>query len=113
MIDMAQEDKGLVMRGLLLLTAIGILVAAVLAIVFWRPQTPPPAVEKPPEHFIPSVVLPPVGDFPCAVHWAAIAQLGQSLPSAPGFDIRYNAAVALARRGSDAVPWPLIREMLD
>ena len=39
--------------------------------------------------------------------------LAESLPSAPGWEIRYNAAATLAHRGSPATPWPLIREMLD
>ena len=81
---MAQEDKGLILRGLLLLAAVGIIITAVLAIIFWRPTTEPTAVK-----------------------------FDEKAPSAPGFDIRYSAATALARRGSTAVPWPLLREMLD
>ena len=34
-------------------------------------------------------------------------------PSTPGWEVRYNAATTLARRGSAAVPWALLREMLD
>ena len=81
---MAQEDKGLILRGLLLLAAIGIIITAVLAIIFWRPTTEPTMVK-----------------------------LDDTKPSAPGYDVRYSAATALARRGSSAVPWPLLREMLD
>ncbi|MBI2805425.1 MAG: hypothetical protein HYX68_10655 [Planctomycetes bacterium] len=81
---MAQEDKGLVVRGLLLFAGISTLVAIVLFIVFLRDR-PEPALA--PEH---------------------------DLPASPaGHDIRYNAAATLARRGSSQVPWPLIREMLD
>lgn len=82
---MAQEDKGLVLRGLLLLAAIGIIFTAVLAMIFWRPTT----LDAP------------------------LVKLDEKPPSAPGYDVRYSAATALARRGSAAVPWPLLREMLD
>jgi hypothetical protein len=82
---MAQEDKGLVLRGLLLLAAIGIIITAVLAMIFWRSEP----VEAP------------------------LVKSGEAMPSAPGSDVRYAAAAALARRGSAAVPWPLLREMLD
>lgn len=84
---MAQEDKGLVVRGLLLLSAIGVLVLIVLVIIFVRPHTPPVQDDD--------------------------RELSETPASAPGFDIRYNAAATLARRGSDRVPWHLIREMLD
>ena len=110
---MAQEDNGLILRGLLLFTAIGVLVAFVLGFLFLRPQPQVTAtLQTPPEHTIPSA-LPHAGAFPANVSWYAIYQLGETMPSAPGWDIRYNAAIALARRGSASVPWPLIREMLD
>lgn len=110
---MAQEDKGLVLRGMLLLAAISIIITAVLAMIFWRPNTQPTTLDAPPEYHVPTVVLPPVGGFPAGISWYAIVKLGETMPSAPGFDVRYNAATALARRGSAAVPWPLLREMLD
>ena len=77
------EDTGFVKRGFLLLGGMTVLVLTVLAIILYRPpQTPP---------MMPSD-LPP--------------------ESAPGWQIRYNATVALARRGSDQVPWKVVREML-
>ena len=82
---MAPEDKGLVLRGLALLAFIAGVVALVLAIIFWRPQPVGPSVRIP-------------------------ANLA---PSAPGWEIRYNATATLARRGSAQVPWPVMREMLD
>jgi hypothetical protein len=110
---MAQEDRGLVLRGLILLGAISLLVAGVLGFIFWRGKTPPPSVDVPPEHFVSSVVTPPLGDFPAGISWYAVLQLGETMPSAPGWEVRYNAATTLARRGSDAVPWPLLEEMLN
>jgi hypothetical protein len=110
---MAQEDKGLVLRGLLLLTLIGVLVIGVLAILFWRTPEPVAATERPAEIFVPSVVLPGAGEFPSSIAWLAMYEMTRTMPSAPGFDVRYNAAATLARRGSAKTPWPLIREMLD
>jgi hypothetical protein len=112
---MAQdEDRGLVYRGLFLVAGIGLLVVTVLAIILWRPQTSEikgPAV--PPEQRIPLVAVPSIGDYPANVPWLALADLSENLPSGPGWEIRYNAAATLARRGDDEVPWHRIREMLD
>jgi hypothetical protein len=77
------EDTGLAKRGLLLLGAMTAIVTVVLVILFNRTGAEAP-------------VAPDGGD-----------------PSAVGWVIRYNAAAALARRGSDNVPWPLYRELLD
>jgi hypothetical protein len=110
---MAQEDKGLVLRGLILLCGIGVIVAIVLGIIFWRSPAPPPPLASPPEHQIPAVIVPPLGGYPSGVPWIALASLRDSMPSAPGWNIRYNAATTLARRGSSSVPWHSIREMLD
>jgi len=79
------DDSGFVRRGFLMLGGMTILVGIVLAILFWKPVAPPTAI---PTH------LP-------------------AEPSAPGWQVRYNAAIALARRGSAKTPWPLLREMLD
>lgn len=81
---MAMDDKGLVLRGFFLLAVIGAIVSVVSAILFTRPQSPPPTMATAP-----------------------------GAPSAPGWEIRYNAATTLARRGSTKTPWPLMREMLD
>jgi hypothetical protein len=110
---MPQEDKGLVFRGLALLAVIGVLVAVVLGFLLWRPNTPPPTLVAPPEHQIPAMVLPNLGAFPSGVAWYSISQLADTMPSAPGWEVRYNAATTLARRGSPSVPWELLREMLD
>ncbi|MSU78988.1 MAG: hypothetical protein EXS16_12945 [Gemmataceae bacterium] len=111
---MQQEDKGLVYRGLILLTLIGVLVLVVLAILFWRPQ-PIRTVESttPPELRVPILVAPSIGGFPGAIAWLAMWDFAENAPSMPGWEIRYNAAATLARRGSDVVPWHLFAEMLD
>jgi hypothetical protein len=110
---MAQEDKGLVLRGFFLLAIIACLVAFVLTVLFWRNEPPAATAQTPPENYIPLAIAPSLAPFPANVSWAALAQLGETLPSAPGFDIRYAAARTYARRGSPATPWPVFREMLD
>jgi hypothetical protein len=110
---MAQENQGLALRGLILLAVIGGLVTLMLGFMFWQSHTPPPTLVAPPEHQIPSLAAPNVGAFPSGISWYAIYQLGETMPSAPGWEVRYNAATTLARRGSAAVPWALLREMLD
>lgn len=79
------EDTGFVKRGLLLLTGMTCLGLVVLGIVLYRPERPMPELPK---------------DLPAD-------------PSSPGWQIRYNAAIALARRGSEHVPWKVVAEMLD
>jgi hypothetical protein len=111
---MAQEDKGLILRGLLLLTFIGALVTFVLGFMLWRQQPPDvKALTVAPENLVALTALPSTGDFPASVSWLAVQQMAETMPSAPGWEVRYNAAASLARRGSDAVRWDLIREMLD
>src|SRR5688572_15212209 len=110
---MAQEDKGLVLRGILLLTFVSVIVAFVLVMIFWRPQPEKTRTEPLPEFAIASLVAPTMSGFPSHVLWPTLGQLSQQLPSEPGWEVRYNAAATLARRGSANVPWPIMREMLD
>ncbi|HEX3313849.1 MAG TPA: hypothetical protein VHR72_03105 [Gemmataceae bacterium] len=79
------DDSGFVRRGLLMLGGMAILVGIVLTILFWKPVPPPTPIPA---------------DLPAEA-------------SAPGWQVRYNAAIALARRGSAKTPWPIFREMLD
>src|SRR4051812_19081385 len=102
---MAQEDTGLAQRGLLLLTAMTALVAVVLWIMFQRPAQELPAEASRSEAIVPAVVMPDAG-FPGAVAWPVLYQLADDLPSPAGWEVRYNAANTLTRRGSDRVPWP-------
>ena len=111
---MKQEDKGLVLRGLLLLGLISVLVAFVLVVLFWRrPQEPPAAKKEEPEIYVAVLTASSAVPGTGTCWYALTTKLSETLPSAPGWDIRYNAAIALARRGSPEVPWPLLREMLD
>ena len=106
---MAQDDRGLVLRGFFLLAFIGVLVTGVMAMLFMRPQSAPPPVAIGPEPLVASLVA----GVPVGIPWGVVHELGETLPSAPGWEIRYNAATTLARRGSAAVPWHRLREMLD
>ena len=79
------EESGFVKRGFAMLAAMVVLVAVVLGIILYKPSQTPPS---------------PGADLPAR-------------ESAPGWTIRYNAAGTLARRGSDQVPWRVLREMID
>ena len=106
-----QQDPGLVQRGLLLLGGIAALVVVVLLIALRHPDAP--STRPAPSDPVVFAAFLPTAPFPATPAWPMLVQLGEQLPSAPGWQVRYNAAVALARRGSLKTPWPLIREMLD
>jgi hypothetical protein len=79
------DENGFVKRGFFLLGTMAGLTAIVMAILFYRPEQPLPIESK---------------NLPAKA-------------SGDGWKIRYNATIALLRRGSDQVPWPIVREMLD
>jgi len=79
-------DAGLVKRGFVLLGLMVLLGATVLFIIYQGPRGGTPIEPT------------RVEDVP---------------PSSPGWEIRVNAAAALARRGSDQVSWSVFREMVD
>ena len=106
------SDSGLVKRGFILLGLMAILVTTVLFIIFQGPR--PTAASPAPraEDFAWSVAA-PTATFPANVSWGALYQLSAHVPSPPGWEVRYNAAATLARRGSDQVPWDVFGEMLN
>lgn len=106
------DDSGMVKRGLMLLSMIGILAVAVLLILFRNRGPAASRNDVQPELLIGGVIAPAVA-FPLSVNWAAVQELGDSLPSAPGWEIRYTATRVLAHRGSPKVPVPILCEMLD
>ena len=55
----------------------------------------------------------PAAGLPGSVSWAALGALGERLPSGRGWEIRYQAVEALARRGSERLPFDVLAEMLD
>jgi hypothetical protein len=110
---MQQQDTGLWRRGLLLLALVGTLAVVVLVVVLrGRGGDDVPEEGIRPEPLVP-LVASPAATFPGSLSWGALYQLGEALPSPPGWEIRYNATVALARRGSPYVRLDVLREMLD
>lgn len=105
------QDSGLVQRGLLLLGGMAALVVVVLLIALRGPESPSANAPQRTPLLVPVCIS--AAPFPATLGWPLLAPLGEQLPSAPGWEIRYNAAAALARRGSPKTPWPVIREMLD
>jgi hypothetical protein len=79
------EDRGFVVRGFVMLGLMAVLAMVVLLIVFQKPADKLP------------------------VDPAGIA----AEASPKGWEVRYNAALALARRGSPATPWEIVAEILN
>jgi hypothetical protein len=109
---MANEDTGIVQRGLMLLGVIGIIAATVLFILFRNRGVATVRTESRPELAIASVALPASG-FPLSINWGVLHDVGDSLPSVPGWETRYTATRVLAHRGSPKLPVPVLCEMLD
>src|SRR5262245_4990473 len=108
----AKQDSGLVRRGLFLLVLIGGLVSVVLWIIFQRPAQPTPPDVNQPEPQLVRLATPDPG-LPSSLSWPALGMLTESLPSSPGWEVRYNAAASLGRLGAPEVPWPIIADMLN
>jgi hypothetical protein len=106
------QDSGLIRRGLMLLALMTALVVVVLSILFQRPRQALPEEQARTELFATTLFTPMAG-YPASLSWVGLYQVGQELPSAPGWEVRYNAAWALARMGSNQLPWRLFHEMLD
>lgn len=109
---MVAEDSGIVRRGLMLLGLIGIVAVTVLFILFRQGGPATARAESRPELSIASLAVPGAG-FPLCINWGSLHDLGQSLPSSPGWETRYTATRVLAHRGSPRVPVPILCEMLD
>jgi hypothetical protein len=110
---MSQEGKGLIQRGLLLVGGIAVLALVVLWILLARPGGGETPKETVPTEWLAMFGGTGVQPFPGYVDWPAVAELPKVLPSGPGWEIRYNATLALARRGSTHLPLGTVREMLD
>ncbi len=106
-------DSGspLARRGLLLLGMMTAIVIAVWVMLLRGTRQEIPTEKRDPAPLA-ALVASPVSGL-TGVSWVALGQVGQTLPSAPGWEVRYNAAIALARRGSTHVPFDLLAEMLD
>jgi hypothetical protein len=105
------SNAPLARRGLLLLGMMTAIVIAVWAMLFRGTRQEIPTEKRDPGQLA-SLVASLASGLP-GVSWSALGQFGQTLPSAPGWEVRYNATIALARRGSTRVPFDLLAEMLD
>src|SRR5262249_10551821 len=83
----SDSESGFVKRGFYLLIGMILLAGVVLAILFGRPQGGTQPTET--------------------VDLSGVSE------SAPGWRIRYSAAISLAKRHSTHVPWKSFEEMLD
>jgi hypothetical protein len=108
---MATESSPLARRGLLLLGMMTAIVIAVWAMLLRGTRQEIPTEKRDPAPLASLVAS--LASGPPGVSWSALGQVGQTLPSTPGWEVRYNAAIALARRGSARVPFDLLAEMLD
>lgn len=104
------QETGLWKRGLVLLVLMGALAAVVLWTVLQQPDLP---AREAPARPGPVVLLTGSAGLPGALSWGSLYQIGELLPSTPGWEIRYNAALALARLGSRKAPLDVLGEMLD
>src|SRR5579872_4267218 len=98
------QDNGLVKRGIFLLVLMSGLVILVLVMLFPRSDTRLPIALPRPELLAATLVQADTS-FPANVTWLGVQRIGEAFPSSLGWRIRYNAATALARRGSPNVPW--------
>jgi len=105
-------ESGLAQRGLLLL-GLMLAIVAVVSFVLFRPTGNPAQEDSNRPELVALAVPNPGACFPGDINWGAMAILGQSLPSSPGWMVRYNATLALARRGSAKTPFDVLSEMLD
>src|SRR5215471_9557304 len=96
-------DTKIVRRGLLLLALVGTLAATVLVMMLRRPGRTEPVSATRVETLAPFLVVPATG-FPASLTWATLFQLGDALPSAPGWEIRYTATRVLALKCSPKIP---------
>src|SRR5688572_29917259 len=112
MSHVSDQDSGLIKRGLGLLALMSLLVVVLLTIMFNRNTPYVPAASARPEAHAAALVRFDA-PFPASVAWGGLYQVGEIMPSAPGWEVRYNAVQAQARRGSPHVRWDVMREMLD
>lgn len=111
------NDSGLWKRGIFLLILVGAIAGVALFVALRRPDVAENAAAPiAPELLTPMLYTPAlaaVAPFPASINWGALQQIAQSAPSAKGWEIRYNAALALARKGEANLPFEVLLEMLD
>ncbi|MCI0457516.1 MAG: hypothetical protein L0Z62_11145 [Gemmataceae bacterium] len=106
------SSSGLVRRGLLLLGGLLLVMYLFWTLLVRGPQQELPSETRRPE-VVAALVAAPTSGFPGTVPWSSLGKTAELMPSAPGWQVRYNATITLARRGSPEVPFDLLTEMLD
>jgi hypothetical protein len=109
---MSQQDSGLWKRGLVLLALMAALAGVVLYAVLHHSEPAYPPETARPEPVVLLVGSPAAG-LAGGLSWVALYQLGELLPSSPGWEIRYNATLTQAGLGDPQVRLEVLREMLD
>ena len=107
------KDAGsaLVQRGLLLLAVMTALVIAVWAMLMRGRRQEIPTEPQQPE--LPAALIGSANAGLSGISWVSVGQMRETLPSPRGWEVRYQAATILARRGSSHVPFDILAEMLD
>ena len=107
------NDSGLWKRGLILFLVLAGISGVVLFIIFYRFGQSAPTSQPVDYETLAPMVCTPSAPFPASISWGTLYLYHQNAPSLKGWEIRYNATLALARRGSVHVPWDVMEEMLD
>jgi hypothetical protein len=108
----APEGTRIVQRGLVLLLVTSALAVSVLMIMLRRHTPVEQTSDNSPRTAVAAIAVASTA-FPANIPWGAVYQAGDTMPSAPGWEIRYTASRVLASRGSAKVPLPVLCEMLD
>ena len=106
------SGRGFLIGALLLVLGLGAFGAYQVYTVWKAPTQAVAKADAPPEWLVPAAQT-PLAAFPSNIAWGTLRHLGETLPSAPGFEIRYTATRVLAHRGSPKVPLDNLREMID
>ena len=106
------QDSGLWKRGVILFALLGLISSIVLLILFSGSENKPNSEALKADHVVAAMPA-PVAPVPAGIPWGGYYVLSSELPSPDGWQIRYSAALALARRGSKKLPLHLMCEMLD
>jgi hypothetical protein len=109
---MAAENTRIVQRGLVLLIVMTAIAVVVLVALLQRSGPSGTPVQSGANEAAAILAITPAA-FPASLSWAGLYQLGETLPSAPGWEIRYTATRVLARNGSAGLPVDVLCEMLD
>ncbi len=108
-----KDESGLVQRGLILFAGLALIAGVILFIIFSQPGEKKTKPQNLQAHHLAVLAVSPTNSFPGNLPWAPLVQILDAMPSSKGRDIRYNATIALARRGSEKLNFAVLLEMLD